>query len=310
MPKRTTPRQRMIALVRQHLAGPGVTVTESKNLLDQASGQLREVDVVAEGEIAGEQLVVSVEVTDRTTRKADVTWVDAMVAKHLHLPTNQLNLVSWSGFTRGALAQVDALPRVSAVTPTPVLDPDGSQRYAEALYVDQITLSPERAEVRLRGPDGTIRDSVPLGKAVAIHDEDGKKLGVIADIADGLLKDEEVGRRFGIEAHGHEDREKFTHFTLLVPAVGEQARRFLRNEGVTPPELHEIEAMKIIGTFRWQQTELKFAVVDINGRAHGIAQAPMLGKDSVWVATPAADDPEQVRVAWRPTHGAATPHEG
>jgi hypothetical protein len=306
MPERTTPKQRMIALVRQHLAQPGVTVTESKRLLDQASGQLREVDVVAEGELDGEQLIVSVEVVDRT-RKATLTWVDEMVGKHMTMPTNQLVLVSWSGFSRPALAKVTALPRVSAVTPTPVLEPDGSQRYTESLYVDQITLTAERLKVKARAPGGQISDFVPVGKEIGIYNEDGDELGAIAQLADLLLKNEEVGRRFGGEAHGREDREDVTWFTFRSEDIG--GKLFLRTSEVVPPELHRIEAIEIVGTFAWQQTELKFAIVDINGRAHGIAQAPMLGKDAVWVATAKDGDSDEVNVSWR-TMNSVNPDEG
>jgi hypothetical protein len=298
----------MIALVRQHLAQPGVTVTESKKLLDQASGQLREVDVVAEGELDSEHLIVSVEVVDRT-RKATLTWVDEMLGKHMTMPTNQLVLVSWSGFSRPALAKVNALPRVSAVTPTPVLEPDGSQRYSDALYVDQITLTADRVKVKTRAPDGTINDFVPVGKEIGIYDEGGNELGAFANLVDAFLKNEGVGRRFSIEAHGHEQREDLKWFTARVEGIGDRVKLFLRTSGVAPPELHRIEAVEIVGKFTWLQTELKFAVVDIIGRAHGIAQAPMLGKDSVWVATAKDDDSDEVTVSWRTMESSMSPDE-
>jgi hypothetical protein len=41
MPERTTPKQRMIVIVRQHPAQPGVTVTESKMLFDHAASYSR-----------------------------------------------------------------------------------------------------------------------------------------------------------------------------------------------------------------------------------------------------------------------------
>jgi hypothetical protein len=66
----------------------GDTVTESKTLYDVYSGQAREVDVVAEGELDGEDLVVSPEVVDRK-RVISLTWVDEMLGKHWSLPTNQ-----------------------------------------------------------------------------------------------------------------------------------------------------------------------------------------------------------------------------
>jgi hypothetical protein len=52
-------------MVRQQLAQPGVTVTESKLLMDAVLGVEREVDIVIEGELDGEPIVISMEVIER-----------------------------------------------------------------------------------------------------------------------------------------------------------------------------------------------------------------------------------------------------
>jgi hypothetical protein len=307
MPERTTPRQRMIALARQHLSGPGVTVTESKKLYDQYSGQAREVDVVAEGELGGEDLILSVEVVDRK-RRMSLTWVDEMWGKHASLPTNQLVLISWSGFSRPAWAKINATPRMKAVHPQAVLGEDGSPRVAETLYVDQTRVSADVIKVKVRGPDGA--DTVQqIANNVGIYNDDHEYLGPAGEFANELVRSEPVGRRLGIDAHGREDRADLKAFSLGLERMGEHVRLFLRNSGVDPPEFHQIIAIHISGQFTWEQTELQFAVVDIDGRAHGVAQAPMFGRDAVWVATPTADDPDQVQISWRAMDGTATPDE-
>ena len=218
MPERTTPKQRMIALVREHLAQPGVTVTESKKLFDPAAGKMREVDVVAEGDLDGDSLVVSVEVIDRG-HPATLTWVEEMLGKHMTMPTNKLVLVSWSGFSRGALAKINFLPRVEAVTPTQVLGPDGTRRQSEALYVDQINLTAERVTVRLRSPAGTIGEFVHVGPDAGVFDEDGAEVGAMGEMVTSFLRSEGVGRQLAVEAHSREDRESLKWFTFAVAGL-------------------------------------------------------------------------------------------
>src|SRR6266496_949489 len=53
MPKRSTPFQAIVHLVRQLYARPGATVTESKLLTGSIPELSREVDIVIEGEVDG-----------------------------------------------------------------------------------------------------------------------------------------------------------------------------------------------------------------------------------------------------------------
>jgi hypothetical protein len=98
MPRRSTAFQKAVYYIEQNLAGPTHTVTESKMLRDRISGQKREVDIVIEAEVAGHDIVISVECREQG-RPATVTWVEEMWSKHEDLPTDRLILVSVSGFT-------------------------------------------------------------------------------------------------------------------------------------------------------------------------------------------------------------------
>lgn len=91
----------------QKLLTGSATVTESKPLLDRRTGTMREVDVCIESTVGGHPVVVSVECRDHG-RPADVSWVEQMKAKHEHLATNALVLVSRSGFTKEASAVAKA----------------------------------------------------------------------------------------------------------------------------------------------------------------------------------------------------------
>ena len=91
MPKRSNEFQRLVTLINGCLCDSG-KVVESALLVDKTSGAEREVDVLISSEIADYAVNISVEVRDRT-RKADITWVEEMYAKHVHLPTDKLVLV-------------------------------------------------------------------------------------------------------------------------------------------------------------------------------------------------------------------------
>lgn len=101
MPKRSNDFQKLVALINGCLHDSR-KVEESALLRDKTSGAEREVDILVSSEIADVSVNMSIEVRDRA-RKADVIWVEQMYAKHSHLSTDKLVLVSRSGFTKRAL---------------------------------------------------------------------------------------------------------------------------------------------------------------------------------------------------------------
>jgi hypothetical protein len=117
VPKRSTEFQELVALITR-LVGDDAMVEESRELRDLNTGELREVDIVIEREVAGHTTIVSVECNERA-RKQSVTWVDEMRGKHEWLPTHHLVLVAKSGFTKPALEKAARL-NIRAITPTEV----------------------------------------------------------------------------------------------------------------------------------------------------------------------------------------------
>jgi hypothetical protein len=67
-------------------------------------------------------------------------------------------------------------------------------------------------------------------------------------------------------------------------------------------DLHPIVAIEIEGEFHFVQQELAFALTDLGGRRYGSAEAPVLDRPAVWVATTdqAAEKPT---ISWRTTDG-------
>ncbi len=88
-------------MIQSHIAGRA-KVTESAELTDLVTGEPREVDVCIETQVAGHEIIVSIECRGQA-RKQAVGWIEEMHAKHSRLPTDHLVLVSSSGFTPNAL---------------------------------------------------------------------------------------------------------------------------------------------------------------------------------------------------------------
>ena len=114
VPARTNDFQELVTVLTEIL-GKDKT-TPSAMLPDLAvPGASREVDICAEGEVAGHKVLVGIECR-ASKRPQTVEWVEAMHGKHSHLPTSKLVLVSSSGFSRNALKLAEFL-KVKAIAP-------------------------------------------------------------------------------------------------------------------------------------------------------------------------------------------------
>ncbi len=284
----------MIAMLRAQLAAPGVTVTESKLLHDVHSGVAREVDVVSEGDFDGEHIVVSVEVME-WKKAVDLPKVEQLVKKHETLPTNRLLIVSWSGFTAEAQALLDATPRVDGVTPEHVRDDHGNPMQSQRLFVDQVSLAPQRCTMTVRNTDGSV-ETIAVDRGFVLFDAAGSELGSTGELVDEWLR--RATEPLAMEAHGRDDRDSLTHFTVGGNLeASDLYMRFDPDDG--GHEFHQVLGFECVGPFEWHQTELSFGLVEVSGRRVGTAQAKMFGHDSVWVAVPDPDDPTRVTISWQ-----------
>lgn len=107
MPKRSNQFQRLTALIHERL-GHGWMIEDSHMFIDLITGELREVDIVAQSTFASHLVCISIECRDQA-RPADVLWVEGMSKKHEHLPTSKLVLWSRSGFSKTAIVKAKAL---------------------------------------------------------------------------------------------------------------------------------------------------------------------------------------------------------
>lgn len=300
MPKRSTPFQAIVHLARQQLATQGVTVTESKLLVDKVLGIEREVDVVIEGELDGEPIVISIEVIERS-RPADVTWVQGMLQKHLNLSTSRLLLVSKAGFSRSAITAVDrAGDRVQALTPK-IVEADG-EAVVTTFYTDYVTYGARDCRVHVYEDDGLI--TVEGQTDIDVHSADREVLGSLGVLADELIRLQPVADHLSKSAHNHPEREDLTGFSLSI-ALETLGYQLQNTESGT---FHLIKAIEVWGSFTWKQTAIPLAFTDLGGRVFGAAEAPFADRPAVWVGTTDVAN-RTTTLSWRTTDTTGPPQQ-
>lgn len=173
MPRRTNVFQQVVRIIHEHLAADAAEVVESDELVDNASGAKREVDVTLTSEVAGQRIVISVEATAQS-RRASVTWVDGMLAKHSTLPTNKLVLVSQAGFSKLARDRAAAHGAVT-LQPQDLDGDDASQAVLSRLGAVTLRLTRFKtleSSVSFKRPDGHVTDFIPLPSNTALVADD------------------------------------------------------------------------------------------------------------------------------------------
>ena len=293
MPKRTTLRQRIVYLARRNLAGTDATVTESKLLADLDDGETREVDVVIEGTVGGEPVIIGIEVMEHS-RPVDKPAVERLLRKHERLPTNRLVIVSWSGFYKPALAKVAASTgKALAVTTREV-----ELKQAPRLFVDSFTASAKTIVLVVRAPDGELmRVSVQHGDGIDLHELDGEVIGKVEDLIGVAMHAPVTGRRLAELFHLHESKVDVRGFSLELPSLAQipdLPPLFVKRAetGV----LHEIVAVAVTGEFKGYQSQLDFKGLLLGDFVFGVGEAKLVGRDVLWVARQISDS--EARLSW------------
>jgi hypothetical protein len=300
MPKRTTPFQAMVRMVREHFAQPGVRITESKFLRDAVTGIEREVDVVIEGEFDGEPMVISAEVIEHK-RPATLTWVEQMLRKHRDLATNRLLLVSKSGFSANALALIETeAGRAEALSPE-LVEVDGSA-VVKRLYVDNVNYNPTRCIAHVQS--GGERIAVEGEPLTDVYAADGTLLGPLSYLVQDAVNLEPVRHGLLMEAHKHPEKDKVKRFSLgfAMPQLGCHLKQ------VETGELHLIEDVEIWGDFSVYQTEVPLTLTKLGDAPTPLPKPPIAGRPAVWVGipNPAA---QTMTVTWQMTDAGRPPQQ-
>ena len=265
-------------MLKDLLAGPNCTVTESKFLVDAVTGDEREVDVVAEYDDDGHIFVQSFEVTGRK-KPADLTWAEQLIKKHENLPTAHLCLVPWGGAYKSVQKLVTANPRVSVVTPEIVEGRDGPE--IKTLFADMVRLQPMEVVATVERPNGE------RGKAILEHDfvvcsADGTELGGAGELYGEILNSEASIQMVLRQAHDHPQREELKSFVLGrdYSAFGFYLRK---DEPVV--ELQHILSIEVTGGVVFEQTPLEMEIRKFGEQRFAHGRTSLLGTDGLVVAT-------------------------
>lgn len=107
MPKRTNTFQQLIHYIYTQLIPTGAIISESAEILERESSDLREVDILIEQEIAGIKIRIAIECRDYK-RANTKEWIDALIGKYSDLQIDKVIAVSSSGFTSEAIRKAKA----------------------------------------------------------------------------------------------------------------------------------------------------------------------------------------------------------
>lgn len=241
MPKRSNDFQRLVYLVRANLAD-GATVTESKMMRDRLTKRFREVDVVIEGKVGSQRVVVSVECRDHK-RVADVTWIDMMKTKHDRLNTHALLLASKRGFTQGARdvagkygIELFTLEDVETAGIPALMAPHGS------LWIKSATITAEKVRARVGKVDELAIETVVTSPDNLLYLADGSELCPIKQLVDRLLQAEQA--REYLLTQGEADH---AWFELVWEPPADDEGRPLYMKKLEPEVLRPIECLRITG---------------------------------------------------------------
>ena len=255
MPKRSNLFQDVVQLVFSHLS-PGANIRGSAELVDEGTGQLREVDTVIDTVIDGVPMIVSIESRGRK-RAQTIEFIDEMYGKHRRLATNLLILVSKNGFTGTAAAHAHAC------TDLPILlvaakDSDDLSTIPEELRSMLFRLwraAPKDIVVEVAIPTGG-SEEVTIAPNILIFSSDGSPTmdgqTLLTNITNSIESQ-------GIEALRNAQGDE-THFSIAInvtqsheAATGNPLDLNLQtSEG----ELRKIQAVTIAGSLRIASGEI------------------------------------------------------
>ena len=279
MPKRSNDFQRLIYLVRLNLS-EGAKVSESKMMRDRLTKRFREVDVVVEGKVGSQRVFVSIECRDHQ-RVADVSWVDAMKAKHDRLDTNVLLLASRSGFTTEARdvaskygIEVFTLEDIDDHDIRALLGPNG------ALWLKSVTITTEKVSIRVALVDLLAPETVATTPDNLLYSKDGTELCQVKELVDGILKSPRA--RDYLLAEG-KDEHKWFEFVWEPPS--DQQGRPLYMKKIEPEVMRLVESIRVIGPCKVEIAKFGVRHGKIGDVQVAWGKVPIAGNSAMAVAT-------------------------
>lgn len=279
MPKRSNDFQRLIYLVRVNLAD-GAKVTESKMMRDRLTKRFREVDVVIEGVVGHQPVVVAIECRDHK-RVADVTWIDMMKTKHDRLNTHALLLASRMGFTPEAKdvaakygIELFSLEDIETADIPAMLGSGGS------LWLKSVSVTAEKVTARVAQVGNLAVETVATGPDNFLYLQDETELCLLRELVDWLLKSPRARDYLLVEA-----KEEHVWFEFVWEPPSDHEGRSLYMKKIAPEAFRPIECLRVVGPCKVEIGRFGMRHGKIGGVTVAWGKSTLAGRDALAVAT-------------------------
>jgi hypothetical protein len=194
MPQRTNPFQQLVHLIEQLLAPRGATVTESKQFIDQVTGEKREVDIVIETKSGVHPFIIGIECRDRK-RSADAPWIEEIASKHQDIGINKTIVVSRSGFYKPALRKAKQR-KIDALTLSEAQESDWvayTSRLTglETMTIETLVAQCKEVRVQVLPPSSPPYPPPPTfgsEQGTIIYDAAGDSVGNVKQVVDSVIR--------------------------------------------------------------------------------------------------------------------------
>lgn len=279
MPKRSNDFQRLVYLVRVNLAD-GAKVTESKMMRDRLTKRFREVDVVIEGMVGHQPVVVAIECRDHK-RVADVTWIDMMKTKHDRLNTHALLLASRMGFTPEAKdvaakygIELFSLEDIETADIPAMLGPGGS------LWLKSVSVTAEKVTARVAQVGNLAVETVATSPDNLLYLQDETELCPLRELVDRLLNSPRARDYLLIEA-----KEDHVWFELVWEPPADPEGNPLYMKKIDPEAFRPVECLRVVGPCKVEIGRFGMRHGKIGGVTVAWGKSTMTGRDALAVAT-------------------------
>lgn len=279
MPKRSNDFQRLIYLVRVNLAD-GAKVTESKMMRDRLTKRFREVDVVIEGMVGHQPVVVAIECRDHK-RVADVTWIDMMKTKHDRLNTHALLLASRMGFTPEAKdvaekygIELFSLEDIETADIPAMLGPDGS------LWLKSVSVTTEKVTARVAQSGDLAVETVVTSPDNILYLQDETELCQVRELVDRLLHSPRARDYLLLEA-----KEEHVWFEFVWEPPADHEGRPLYMKKIDPEVFRPVECLHVAGPCKVEIGRFGMSHGKLGGVTVAWGKSTIGGRDALAVGT-------------------------
>ncbi|MBX3318278.1 MAG: hypothetical protein KF890_00210 [Nitrospira sp.] len=279
MPKRSNDFQRLVYLVRVNLAN-GAKVTESKMMRDRLTKRFREVDVVIEGLVGQQPVVVAIECRDHK-RVADVSWVDMMKTKHDRLDTHALLLASRMGFTPEAKdvaakygIELFSMEDIETADIPAMLGPGGS------LWVKLVTVTAQKVTARVAKVGDLAVETVVTSPDNLLYLQHESELCQVREFVDRLLNSPRARDNLLAEA-----KEEHVWFELVWEPPTDHEGRPLYMKKIDPETFRHVECLRVVGACKVEIGRFGMRHGQLGGVKVAWGKSTIAGRDALAVAT-------------------------